>query len=197
MPSTAQHGGASLPEPPTAGWGCVEGLPCRRSQPLPIPARQLGLRAVEQCPPQGWVTPHIHLTGTEHCRAPTPYPGDTQSWGCPQHTARHTSPRHHAGNSTSRQHDRGSTDKPGPAGQAGVRPPVWPRGSDTHGAHSYLPSLSPCHVFSRACPVEAMSEVECGVGGTAWDRTQGHRWQRHHELLKDSQRGTGPHQDIQ
>lgn len=30
-------------------------------------------------------------------------------------------------------------------------------------------------------------------GGTAWDRTQGHRRQRYHELLKDSQWGTGPH----
>lgn len=58
VPSTAQHGGASLPEPPTVGWGCVEDLPCMRSQPLAIPARQLGLRAVEQCPLWGQVTPH-------------------------------------------------------------------------------------------------------------------------------------------
>lgn len=172
VPSIAQHGGSPLPEPPTVRWGCVEGLPCMRSQPLAIPARQLGLRAVEQCPPWGWVTPHNHPTGTKHYRAPAPYPGDTQNWGCPQHTAQHTSPQHHTGNSTSRQHDRGSTDKPGPPQQAGVRPQVWPRGSDTHGAHSYLPSLSPCHVFSRACPVEAMSEVECGVGG---QQGTGHR----------------------
>lgn len=154
-------GGTPLPELPTVGWGSwspMHGVssPCH-------PSQVAGAEAVGQCPP--WVTPHIHPTGTKHHRGPTPYPRDTQNRGGPQHTAQHTSSRHHAGNSTSRQHDRGSTDKPGPPQQVDVRPRVWPQGGDTHGAHSYLPSLSPCHVFSRACPVEAMSEVECGVGG--------------------------------
>ena len=115
----------------------------------------------------------------------------------------------HAGHGTSRQHDRGSMDKPGPPQQAGVGPRVWPQGKDTHGAHGYLPSLSPCHVFSRACPVEATSEVEWGGRGTAWDGTRGLQGKAGHvawpqaggkditEHLKDSQgqRLTGPHRD--
>lgn len=138
------------PAPPAMGWVCallfLHPVGCRAAGPTPD-------------------SPQTHPRGKDGTTSPPPQP-NTDVGHCPiphsSGTTRHRATPHHA---TSRQHDKrkhGQTRRPrGHEGGHGARTHTEPTG--------YLPSLSLCHVFSRACPVEAMSEGE--HWGTAWDGT--------------------------
>lgn len=156
-------GGPLFLSPPQWGGGVWRVSHARALTPC-CPSRQLVLRAVGQCSPRGRVTPHICPRGLNTTEPPLPTPGHTELGLSPAHSTAHltTTPRRqqHIQTARQRKHGQAWTCRAGGCETTSVAP-----GCDTHGAHSYLPSLSPCHVFSRACPVEAMSEVECGVGG--------------------------------
>lgn len=93
----AQHGGSPLPEPPTVGWGCVEGLPCTGSHPL-LSQQAAGAEGCGAVLPTGTGdTPHLPQ-GTEHHRAPTPYPRTHRAGAVP--STQHSTPHHNTTQAT-------------------------------------------------------------------------------------------------